>query len=210
MVDWLLSLNSAVAIYCALFFMLMGGAIGLPIPEDIPLVIAGVAIHQGQGSVDPGIVVLVCYAGVVVGDIIVFSIGWFFGTALFERRWFRARFPPKRMTSVKSSLERRSLLMIFLARHLFYLRTATFLTCGAVKMSPVRFIISDAIAAMVSVPLMVYIGFKGAEQIDRAMQLINAAKHWSLIIIIVLLAIYLLVRWKRSSVAQNGSAELPK
>ncbi len=195
--QWLLSLGSASAIYLTLFLMLMGGAVGLPIPEDVPLVLAGVAAHQS--SIELGMANLVCYAGVVFGDIVVFLIGWRFGNRLFEQPWFKVRFTPKRVSSVKDSIERRSLAMIFLARHLFYLRTATFLTCGAVRMSPLRFIISDAVAAMVSVPLMIFLGYTFADQLDRAMGFITQAKHWSIVIIAVVLIVYIIFRWKRGA-----------
>jgi len=200
MTDWLLNLDSAGAIYLALFFMLMGGAVGLPVPEDIPLILAGVAAHQG--SINWQFALLICYTGVVSGDIVVFFIGWYFGTALFDRQWFKARFPPKRVSDLKHSVEKRSLPMIFIARHLFYLRTATFLTCGAVRMSPVRFFVSDAIAALVSVPLMIWLGFKGSEQIEGALQVAHQAKVWSLVIlgaIIVGYAVYRMTRKHKES-----------
>jgi len=193
--EWLFNLHNPGIVALILCFALMGGAVGLPIPEDIPLLTAGVLI---QGKTIPGPLALaVCYVGVIAGDWIVFLLGRRFGPSLFETRWFSARFPPKRVHDIRHSLERRSLLMIFIARHLFYLRTATFLTCGAVKMNPWRFAVADCLAALVSVPLMIGIGYKCAEQYDTAVEYLSEARIASLVLVIALAAMYLIVRHMR-------------
>ena len=148
-------------IYVILFLALMGGALGLPIPEDLPLIAAGIFAARGDASILG--LFLTCYIGVVVGDFIIFAMGRWFGAALFSKPWFKRRLSPRRLKRFKINLERRSLITIFVARHLFYLRMATFLACGAVKMRYTRFIIADAIAALVSVPLMMTVGYFAAD-----------------------------------------------
>lgn len=174
MAEWLLG-QDGLFLYVALLLMLLGGAIGLPIPEDLPLILAGVLAHAGRVNLE--LVALVCYVGVVVGDVMIFSIGRWLGPSLFQKRWFRSRFPPSKIRRLRVNLERRSLLMILIARHLFYLRTATFLTCGAVRMSPYRFIASDALAALLSLPLMIGIGYFAAEHVNALLEGVHNTKH---------------------------------
>lgn len=169
--------------------MLMGGAVGLPIPEDLPLILAGIVIQSGNAPF--AVVFFVCYSAIILGDLIVFSIGRKFGPRLFAQPWFRKLLSRRNISNIRLGLERRSLLMIFIARHLFYMRTVTFLTCGAVKMRLARFMIADAVAALVSVPVMISVGYFAAEHYETVMQ---RTREVALIAPIVLLAIYLMYR----------------
>lgn len=195
MADWLL-LQDGLFLYVALLLMLLGGAVGLPIPEDLPLVLSGVLLHLDKVTIE--LVLPVCYAGVLVGDGIIFMIGRSFGPALFQKRWFRTRFPPSKVRRVRVNLEKRSLLMILVARHLFYLRTATFLTCGAVRMNPYRFIAADALAALISLPIMIGLGFFAAEHVNALLEGVNKTKHILALIGLFLITLFIWVRIRRA------------
>jgi membrane protein DedA with SNARE-associated domain len=202
MSEWLL-LQHGPFLYAVLFLMLLGGAIGLPIPEDLPLILGGVAVHSGQA--DLWIVLSVSYLGVVLGDLIIFFVGRHFGPSLFQKSWFKRRFTPSKIRKVRFNLERRSLTMILIARHLFYLRTATFLTCGAVRMSPYRFIVADMFAALVSIPIMVGLGYLAAEHIDALLAGISRTKNILLIVSALILLGYLWYRRRKRLKAEEGN-----
>lgn len=188
--------NSGFVLYAVIMAMLVGGAFGLPIPEDIPLVLGGVVIHSGDAS--PALMFLCCYTAIIVGDTIIFFIGRKFGPALFGKEWFRKRFSASRMKKLRLSLEKRSLLMIFVARHLFYLRTVTFLSCGAVRMRLARFLIADMLAALISVPFMLSIGYFAANQVN---DILKNARNVSMVagIILFLLLVVIYIRKKKSA-----------
>ncbi len=164
MIEEYLLLNGFL-LYAVLFFALMGGAIGLPIPEDIPLIAAGIAAQTDRGNVF--LLFLTCYSAVLLGDLVVFYIGRKLGPRLFQQEWFKRKLSASKVRRFRLKMEKRSLPMIFIARHLFYLRTVTFLTCGAVKMKVSRFVLVDAIAALISVPLMMTIGYFAAEHYEK-------------------------------------------
>lgn len=192
MVDWILG-QEGLLMYCLLFLALMGGAVGLPIPEDLPLVIAGVLVQRG--SADLPLAFLVCYVSILLGDLLIFAIGRRFGSALFSKPWVQKRMSPSRVRRMKLNLEKRSLLMIFLARHLFYMRTITFLTCGAVKMRVERFLLADACAALVSVPIMLAIGYFAAEHFELALKHLKKVEYVSAALGLIVIA-YLIYRYK--------------
>lgn len=181
--EWL-SIDDPFTIYVVLFLALMGGAIGFPIPEDLPLLAAGVLGHMGKGKLE--IMFVVCYVAIILGDLVVFFIGRTFGPALFQKKWFRKRLPPSKIKKVRFNLEKRSLLMILLARHLFYLRSVTFLTCGAVRMRISRFLIADMCAALVSVPLMMGLGYLLGAKLDLLQRYIQRA---NLILLLIVVAV---------------------
>ncbi|RMG44402.1 MAG: DedA family protein [Candidatus Dadabacteria bacterium] len=205
--EWLM-LQQGTVIYVALFALLMGGAVGLPVPEDIPLIIGGVLAHRGSARTE--IVFLVCYFGIVLGDLVVYSLGRYFGPTLLKKPWFEKRLTPSRLRRVKFNIERRSLLMIFIARHLFYMRSATFLMCGAVKMKVQRFVLADATAALISVPLMLGIGYFASEQLDVVFRWINQAKEVSLLVglaLVIMICLVYFTRKKKRPTTQSASSQ---
>ncbi|MBX7137422.1 MAG: DedA family protein [Oligoflexia bacterium] len=180
---WLLGQHGLV-LYLALFFMLMAGAVGLPLPEDLPLILGGVLIQTEQVQLWPTLGV--CYAALILGDLVVYFVGRRFGLALFKTRWFRSRVPSGKIKSIRGRLERRSLLMIFVARHLFTLRTVTFLTCGAVRMNLRKFLVADCLAALVSLPFFLAVGYLVADNYKMALHYISEAKFMTVIATILL------------------------
>ncbi len=154
--------------------LLLAGALGLPVPEDIPLILAGVLVQMGKAKLVW--IALVCYFGILIGDLIIYFVGRRLGPKLFQKAWFKSRLSSSRLRRVKFRLEKRSLLMILLARHLFYFRTITFLICGAVRMQFMKFLIADAIAALVSVPLMLGLGYLLAEHYEAAFEFVKKIK----------------------------------
>lgn len=143
--------------------MLLGGAIGLPIPEDLPLVFSGMFLHQER--VDLKILFPVVYIGIVIGDLIIYWIGRVLGPKLFSFKIINRIVTEDRARRISKKLEKHGIWVIFVARHLFYLRTATFLSCGVFQMQFLKFFICDAIAALFSSALMITFGYFISENI---------------------------------------------
>lgn len=180
-------LQDPLVIYLTLFALLLGGAVGLPIPEDLPLILAGAIIHTGK--IGPVAIGIVCYLGIVLGDMVVYSIGRYFGPKLFTTRFLKNRITPERAERMHQRLMKHSIWMIFVARHLFYLRTVTFLTCGAFKMSFIRFMFIDALAALISTPIMMGVGYVMVEHLPTLFESISKLKSWVLFISLILFLI---------------------
>ncbi len=198
---WVMA-QSGMTVYGAIGLLLMGGVIGLPIPEDFPLILGGILVQLGK--CDPLAMFAVAYTTIVVGDILIFWIGRWSGPALFRLKWFSTRSAKTRLKRVRVSIERRSILAVFLARHIFYIRTVTFLSCGALNMRFMRFLIADMLAALISVPLMLTLGYFAASHYDFMMDVITEAKFLS--VLIGFGVAYWLVRRHRLTSARSGAA----
>jgi membrane protein DedA with SNARE-associated domain len=208
MYDWFFG-QQGPWLYSSLFFALLGGAFGLPIPEDLPLIIAGVLVHQGRA--DLLLILIVCYIAVVAGDVIIFRVGKKLGPALFTKRWFRRRVNLSTIKSMRLNLEKRSFTMILVARHLFYLRTVTFLICGAVKMNFTRFLIADMVAALISLPIMLGIGYLFSEHFDTMLEQISSIRRSFVIVSVPIIALicYLLYhRSKKKNLVENTTSQI--
>jgi membrane protein DedA with SNARE-associated domain len=202
MYDWFFG-QQGPWLYSSLFFALLGGAFGLPIPEDLPLIIAGVLVHQGHA--DLLLILFVCYVAVVAGDVIIFRVGKKLGPALFTKRWFRRRVSLSTIKSMRLKLEKRSFTMILIARHLFYLRTVTFLICGAVKMNFMRFLIADMLAALICLPVMLGIGYLFSEHFDTILEQISSIRRSFVLVSVPILAMvgYILYRRNKKTLANK-------
>ncbi len=184
--EWLFSQTPEV-IYLSLLGLLLAGAVGLPVPEDLPILLAGVLIHNDR--VDPFTCFVICYFGILIGDLFIYFVGAKFGPSLFKMKWFQARFKQSKISHIRLNLEKRSYWMILLARHLFYLRTVTFLTCGAVRMRLSKFLLADALAGLISLPIMMWLGYQFSNHFDTLVSFFSQFKLLTGVIALGLLAI---------------------
>lgn len=138
------------------FFVLILCGLGLPVPEDIVLVAAG-----ALGEMDSRNWMEVCflmYAGVMMGDSIIFFAGRFFGGKLRAAAWFQRYFSEKKQVKVEALFERYHSWVLFFGRFLPGLRAPIFFTAGSMRVRYWKFFLFDGLAALISVPVFVWLG----------------------------------------------------
>ncbi len=141
--------------YLGLFVVLMAAGLGLPLPEDIPLVAAGWLVHRGQA--DLGMMIFTGLLGVLLGDSILFWMGHRYGTSIMEHRWFRRVAKPWLMAKARRLYTEHGAKILFAARFMPGLRAVMFLTAGAFRVPYWKFILIDGIAALISVPTWIWL-----------------------------------------------------
>ena len=154
----------ALSVHLTLAGILLLCGLGLPIPEDISLITAGYMAHRGIISVHTAF--LVSFFAVLGGDAIAFFIGRFFG------RRFLAWKPAQRIFSVRKQMRVRAYFrkygskVIFIGRFLPGLRFSIFVSAGTLCVRPAVFFVFDTLAALVSVPFLVYSAWHFGGRID--------------------------------------------
>lgn len=182
--------------YAAVFAVLIACGFGVPIPEDITLVTGG--IISGLGYTDVHIMVVVGMLGVLAGDGLVFAAGRIWGDNILKFRPIARVMTPKRYTQVEQKFEKYGNWVLFVARFLPGLRTAVFVTAGiSRKVSYLRFILMDGLAALISVPVWVYLGSYGAENIDWLMAKVHSLQSGLLVLIGIGAVVLLFFWWRR-------------
>lgn len=162
--EWLLSQLTS-HVYAKLAGILLLCGLGVPIPEDISLISAGYLAHLGK--VDLHTVFLVCFAAVLGGDSLAFAMGRIFGTKILASRFGHRYFNPKRQRRVRAYFRTYGSKVIFIARFLPGLRFSIFLSAGMLHVRPYVFIVYDSLAALVSVPFLVYLAYYFGDHIDH-------------------------------------------
>ncbi len=196
--------------YWAVFLVLVLCGFGIPIPEDVTLVAGGVI--SGLGYTNVHIMFAVGMSGVLVGDGIMFMLGKHFGSDILKFRLVRRLLNPKRYAQVQQKFDRYGNRVLFVARFLPGLRSPIFLTAGmSGKVSFWQWLLMDGVAALVSVPLWVYLGSFGAENKDWLMRKVHQFQHGLFFALAVGAAFICWYGWrKRQKLVSRKNALLEK
>lgn len=182
--------------YAAVFFVLVICGFGVPIPEDLTLVTGGVI--SGMGYTNPHIMFAVGMLGVLVGDGIMFAAGRIWGQKILRFKPIARIMTPKRYEQVQEKFDKYGNWVLFVARFLPGLRTAVFVTAGiSRKVSYLRFIIMDGLAALISVPIWIYLGEYGAHNIDWLMAKMHSLQSGIFVLLGIGAAIVAWIWWKK-------------
>ncbi|HFC8520227.1 DedA family protein [Neisseria lactamica] len=182
--------------YAAVFFVLVICGFGVPIPEDLTLVTGGVI--SGMGYTNPHMMFAVGMLGVLVGDGVMFAAGRIWGQKILRFKPIARIMTPKRYAQVQEKFDKYGNWVLFVARFLPGLRTAVFVTAGiSRKVSYLRFIIMDGLAALISVPIWIYLGEYGAHNIDWLMAKMHSLQSGIFVILGIGAAVVAWIWWKK-------------
>jgi membrane protein DedA with SNARE-associated domain len=185
------------SVHLTLAGILLLCGLGLPIPEDISLISAGYVAHRGIVNVHTAF--FVSFWAVLGGDLIAFLLGRFFG------RRFLAWPPAQRLFSARKQLRVRAYFrkygskVIFIGRFLPGLRFSIFFSAGMLCVRPAVFLVFDTLAALLSVPLLVYLAYGFGERIDFVISWVRRSE-WGLLVVAglaVLMLAFKVVRARR-------------
>jgi len=146
MIEFLLSHGS----YLLIVVVLILTGSGLPLPEEVPIVAAGMlAAHE---VLDPLLAAACCLLGAMAGDCMMYMIGYHFGrNVLQDHPWWVRFVTPQREAQVEQMFKRHGLKVFFLARFLVVVRSPLLLAAGILRVSFLRFLLIDLFSATVVV-----------------------------------------------------------
>jgi membrane protein DedA with SNARE-associated domain len=189
-----------VGTYITLFIILILSGLGLPLPEEIPLILAGyLASHE---SANLYILIFVGLAGALSSDFILFMATKRWRSHIFRWRWIRATIRPRHLVLARRQFHNHGLKIVIVARWLPALRTAICLTAGLTGVKAWRFMLVDATAACITVPTSILLGYYAGSRIDRLISGFERAEHIVLLTIAVAIVVALIVRfvwWRRTA-----------
>lgn len=151
--------------YLGLIAVLLAAGFGLPIPEDIPLLAAGWVVYNN--GADLGLMILTALGGVLAGDLILFTLGRRYGMRILEHRHFRRIARPWLLARAQALYDGHGAKILFAARFMPGFRSVVFLNAGIFKVPYWKFFAFDGAAAMISVPVWVWVGYKFSHHIHR-------------------------------------------
>ncbi len=199
---YLTDLSSGAA-YFIILGILVACGLGFPLPEDIPLVAAGYLVWDGTMTWFPAI--LVTMGGVLIGDTILFFVGRHLGLNVLRQERFQKIFKPKKVKRTRAYFRKYGDKLVFFARFVAGFRAVAFFMAGAMHMEYKRFITLDALAALLSVPIWIVLGyglghFFGDEITDILKSLKEVKTVFTIVVavIVVIVLVRMLFKYKQT------------
>ena len=166
--------------YLGVLLVLLLCGVGLPLPEDVPLLTGGWLCYKGLASV--WIMILVGLVGVLSGDFLLFWLGRRFGHQITEHRLFRRMVNPSRLVKAERLFERHGFKIVFFGRFLPGLRPMLWVACGVSRVPAWVFATTNGAAACISVPTLVLLGKWFGHSIHKVQQDVRNVMHLILLI----------------------------
>ncbi len=157
--------------YYIIFLILFFCGLGLPIPEDITLVVSGILIASKVIHFWPGLIL--CMAGIIVGDGMVYTLGRIWGVKLLKTKYISRFYSDKTQEKMTHSFQKHGNKILFFARFMPGLRAPMYFYCGLMKKSFLTFISVDFFAALISVPIWVYVGMVFGNNLSKLEKIIK-------------------------------------
>jgi len=183
--------------YLVVFGILFVCGLGLPLPEDVSLILGGYLVHDGKAQLQ--LMMLTGYLGILVGDSMIFFAGRRIGSKVGQKPggFFGRIVTPEKRARVEGLFKKHGEKIVLLARFLPGVRAVTYFTAGSVGMRYVRFAIYDSIAALLSAPVFVFLGFKFGGELESLLGAIKRGQRSVLVAMVVILVIGLFIsRWR--------------
>ena len=143
--------------YAAVFAIVLLGSVGLPVPEETILTLAGYLVWRGDLKLP--FVVVVGVVSASLGDNIGYWLGRRFGSDALRRYRARLLLAPATLEASEQFLRTHGAAAIFIARFIPGLRFAAGPISGISGVSAARFFIANVLGAMCYVPAVVGIGY---------------------------------------------------
>jgi membrane protein DedA with SNARE-associated domain len=179
--------------YLGIALILILGGLGLPIPEEAPIILAAVLTRNGK-MYGP-LALASCLIGVLLGDLVVYFLGFFYGEKVLSLPLTRRLLTRQREAQIKGYFHRHGFKILVSGRFVPGFRTAAYLTAGILKLPTLKLLLTDLVAASLTTFLMFGLGYAFANQIQSG---IREVQQWVTVIVAAGVAIWLLIRFDKA------------
>jgi membrane protein DedA with SNARE-associated domain len=194
--------------YLGIFAVLLLGSLGVPIPEEMPIIAAAVLSHEGLARW--WLALPVCLLGALSGDMVLYWVGRHWGEKVLNWRVVRLVLTLKREQWLNAAYRRHAVKTIVTARHVMGLRAAAFLTAGMARVPFWKFVVADAGAAALGVPLVFGLAYFFTDEITAIAADVHRVERWLVLAGLLVFMVVLVVsvrRWYRRIGRERLDAE---
>jgi len=193
---------------------LVAAGIGFPIPEELPIVGAGIWVgHNPELGPLRWLIWPLCIVGVVTSDGLLYGMGRFFGPRLLENRWMKRLVPPEKLDKIQENFHRYGVWTLLFARFLPAIRSPIFVTAGIMRLSLTRFLVADGIYAIPGVSGLFFLSWWFGDQfqalVERAETKVHKVRPLIILLVIAAVGGFLLYHFLRKPVTTGDPGEIP-
>jgi len=186
--------------YVGVFTALVISAFGVPIPEEVPIITAGVLVGKEWANPDSWlkwwIMLPVCIAGVVACDVILYVIGRKWGAKLLTKKWAQKHIlPPEKREKIEKNFHDYGIVILLVARFLPGIRSPMFIMSGVMKLPFKKFLLADGLYAIPGVNLLFWLSYWFTDQFLKVFQKVEGQKPIVVAVILAALSGFLLYKY---------------
>lgn len=181
--------------YLAVTGLLVAGGVGVPVPEELVQLTAGYLARRGV--LELPFAIAAAYGGIVAGDVLFFKIAQRHGDALLQKRHVKRLLTQERRDLFERHFARHAFLTIVVARHMSGFRIPAYALAATHGVSAVTFFLADGLSALLSVPLVVTLGWYFAGQIEMVRHRVHQVELGLALVALAGVAVWLVVRHAR-------------
>ncbi len=186
--------------YLGFFLFIAATGCGLPFPEEVAIVLAGVFSSQNQ--LDWRIAFPVCLAGAIVGDSFMYAIGYRWGHGIFTSHpRFAKLFATENEEQFQKSVEAHALKVMLLARFLVGVRAPVYVMTGVVRLPFRRFLLYDVISASLVVAVVFGLSYLFGEQVADWVK--HAETRATIVVVLIVIAVLSIFYYRNREQVMN-------
>jgi membrane protein DedA with SNARE-associated domain len=177
-------------------FLVLTGC-GMPIPEEVAIVVAGVL--SAEGKLIPWAALAASLVGAILGDSVMYAIGYHWGRSLLNAhprlaKLLHAESEPR----FEEAIERHALKVMLLSRFMVGIRGPVYLSAGVVRMPFRRFLLYDSICASLVVCVFFLLSYLFGEDVIRWIRDAEITVTIAAVVVIAIISVYLYRRSRKT------------
>jgi membrane protein DedA with SNARE-associated domain len=162
-----------------LFGLLFGCGLGLPLPEDIPLLAAGLMVFLHRFNLP--LTAVCAWCGIIGGDCVLYHLGRRFGLEVTKVPVIGSHLTLSRILWVEERFKRWGIWVVAVGRLFAGVRGAMVVCAGAIRFPFWKFLIADGLAAIVSGGTFLALGYYFGTRMDVLREHVQQGKKWALL-----------------------------
>ena len=184
--------------YFILFGLLFACGLGLPLPEDIPLLLAGYFVANGKMHL--AIASVVAWLGIIGGDCMLYHFGRKYGLNITKVPFIGKHVTKGRILRAEQLFDRWGIWVVAVGRLFAGIRGAMVVAAGTIRFNFIKFVIADGLAALVSGGMFIALGYwagKKLGSISEMRERIKGVEHWVFLGLAAVVVLAILFVWLR-------------
>jgi membrane protein DedA with SNARE-associated domain len=192
--------------YWALFALVAAESLGIPLPGETALILAGTYAGTTH-HLNPWLIFAVTSAAAIIGDNIGYWIGDKGGYRLARRYGHKVRLDERKLKTARYLFDRHGVPVVFFGRFVSVLRTYAAFLAGTSRMPWRRFLPANAAGGIVWVGIYTAVSYLAGNWLQRA----SGTVDWILggAAVVAIAAVFLLVRRQAGRLAERAEQAYP-
>lgn len=192
-IKWVLSkMDIGSGGYLVLFGLLFSCGVGVPIPEDVPLLVAGALV--GSGHMHLAAAAIVAWCGIIGGDCVLYYLGRRYGLNITKLPLIGKHVTKERIFKAERLFDHYGVWVVAVGRLFAGIRGAMVIAAGTIKYHFAKFVIADGLAAVVSGGLFLLLGRAFGKNLTMVAEEIHKYGGWIFAGVAVLLSVFIVTK----------------